>query len=347
MADYIAVDCGKFNTKVYSYDSKTGGTNHFRMRTRMSEGTFEDDMFGRGTMIVQVDDGPVYKIGGEAKNEPDMESSKKTEIHRVCTLAAMAMAAKDNESDEVNAVIGMPLQMAWIPEERIAYKNFIFGEEGTTHTIRMKPTSSSPILTVSLRFNKRVVYPEGIGVLYAFPEKINGPTAIIDIGNLNINNTYADGFTPLPDACFTDELGGKGLIMGLAQELSSELGMRCDDNLAASTLLRPYQERFLRPKNGNKEIQKQSIEIIDGYLLEHVKAIKKKCDTKHWPLDFMDVICVGGTSRLLQRELRMVFGENLFIPEAPEFVNAQGFLMKLCADADIDLTKGAEAHAGK
>ena len=337
MSDYIAVDCGKYNTKISAFDTVTKARTKFKFRTKISDGTFDDDMLERGTFIVQINDGPVYKIGNAAKTEPEMETSKKTEIHRVCTLSAIALAGA---SGEVNVVIGIPLQIAGIPVERMAYKDYIIGDG--TYKVRVKTDSDGPIMESEFSFKKRLVYPEGLGVLFEYPTLVDGPTAVIDIGNLNTNNTYTDGFNIIADASFTDELGGKVLISGLAQELTSELGMRCDDNLAASTLLRPYEKRFLRPKNGDKEIEEKSRSIIDNYLLEHTKAIKRKCDTRHWPLDFMGVICVGGTARLLEKEIKEVFGTNAFIPENPEFVNVNGFLKKMCADADINLAAEGE-----
>lgn len=338
MASYISVDCGKYNTKACAFDGKSGSLKKFKFRTKVGEGTFEDDMFEKGTFIVQVDGGTVYKVGNGGRNEPELETTKKTEIHRICTLAGAAMAAGNDGKDGVDIVIGIPLQVANIPEERIAYKDYILGGEGTVHTVKLKKDPSSEPVEIKLEFKRRLVYPEGLGALYEYPQKVDGPTAIIDIGNLNTNNTYAEGFTVNMESCFTDELGGKVLISGLAQELTSELGMRCDDNLAASTLLRPLEARALRPKNGDKAVAEKSRSIINNYLLEHVRAIKRKCDTRHWPLDFMNIICIGGTAKLLSHEIEEVFGENTFIPDSPEYVNACGFLKKMCADAGVDIS---------
>lgn len=337
MKAYIAVDCGKYNTKIDAFDPDKKAEHKFRYRTKISEGTFEDDMFDRGTFIVQVDDGPVYKVGNDAKTEPSMETSKKSDIHRICTMTGIAIMAGKIGAGEVDVAIGMPLQIAGIPEERIDYKDFMLGKDNEKHSVRIKTDASKPPVIVTFKITKRLVYPEGIGVLYEYPSKVDGPTAIIDIGNLNTNNTYTDGFHIISESCFTDELGGKILISGLAQQLTSELRMRCDDNLAASTLLRPYEDRLLHARSGDKAVEQKSREIIDAYLMEHVLAIKTKCDTRHWPLDFMNVICVGGTARLLAREIREVFGDNAFIPEAPEYANACGFLKKMCADAGIDM----------
>ena len=347
MSKFIAIDCGKYNTKASYYDEESGKKGKFKFRTKASPGTFADDMFGKGTYIVQIDDGPVWKIGTEAKKEPDMETSKKTEIHQVCTMSAIAMVACDDKPVDVNAVIGIPLDLAEIPEERISYKDYILGKDGEAHTVKFKTEPNGPVRQASFRIQKRLVYPEGIGVLYEYPAELDGTVAIIDIGNLNTNHTYADRYQIMWDSCFTDELGGKVLIANLAQALSSELGARCDENLIASTLLKPYESRHLVPANGNEAIKTKSKEIIDSFLLDHVKTIRSKCDLKKWPLEFMRVVCIGGTSKLLTKELHDVFGANVLIPNDPEYVNAEGFLKKLCADHDIDITKAAAKKTGK
>ena len=46
---------------------------------------------------------------------------------------------------------------------------------------------------------------------------------------------------------------------------------------------------------------------------------------------------MGGTSKLISEELKEAFGDQIFIPEEPEFVNAKGFLRKICADDGIDV----------
>ena len=342
MSKFIAVDCGKYNTKVESYDSESGKRRHFKFRTKISPGTLDDDMLERGTFIVQTDDGDgeVYKIGNDARKEPDMETSKKSEIHRICSLAAIAMAAGPGVHEDLSVVIGMPLSLCSVPEERLSYKKYILGEPGEKHVVNFvtNPNDPDPVQECVFTISKELVYPEGIGVIYEYPAKLSGPTAVLDIGNLNINNTYTDNFNIVNESCFSDELGGKVLITGLAQELTSELGARVDENLAASTLLRPLSDRYLHTTSGNKEIDEKSREIIDRYLLEHVRAIKQKCATRHWPLEFMNVVCVGGTSKLLIEEIKQVFGANAFIPDNPEYANASGFLKKMCADAGIDLT---------
>jgi hypothetical protein len=334
---YIAVDCGKYNTKTAWYNAETKKSGEFKFRTKMSKGTFEDDMFDRNTMIASVDGGPIVKIGNGGKQEPDAETSKKTDIHRFCTLTAVAEACRLNNAKDADIVIGIPLSIAAIPEERIAYKDFILGQDQSEHTVKLKFSPDKEPVDVKFAVKKRYVYPEGTGVLYEYPAKLSGPAAIIDIGNINTNNIYSINFLPQDDKCFASELGGKGMISGLAETLTAELGARCDENLTAATLLKPYEQRYLKPKNGNKEIEEKSRKIIDDYLRDYVKSVKNLCETRKWPLEYMDIVCVGGTTALVKKELTDVFGENLFIPPEPEFVNAKGFLKRLCVSCGVKI----------
>lgn len=350
MAKYVAVDCGKYDTKVAVYDAETAEYKRFKFRTKVSSGTFEDDMLGANTYLSKIGEGAVCKVGAEARKEAELETSKRSDIHKTCTLTAIALAIAEGHveqdyDEEVNVVVGIPYQTCCIVEERLAYKDYILPKE--PQKIQVKTSSSGPVVDVSFHFGKRLVYPESIGVLYRYPQKLSGITGVIDIGNLNINAAYCDSFMITEESSFTDELGGKILISGLAQQLTTEMNARCSEDLVAKVLTRGLENRCLNAKNGDKTIDEKSRKIIDAYLLEHTEMIKRKCDSKRWPLSFMNLAMIGGTSQLLSRELKIVFGENIFIPGKPEFVNVEGFLKKMCADDNIEVTTGEDQPAEK
>ena len=332
----IAVDCGKFDTKVAVLSFGEEGESsykRFKFRTKASDGTFIDDMLEKGTVIVEID-GKTYKVGPGATKAAEMETSKKSEIHKICTLTALAECMRSQEPTEIDVVIGIPYQICIIPEERIDYKNYILPDK--EHTIKIMCNSKKDPTNVVFHIKKKLVYPESIGVLYMYPTISSELTGIVDIGNLNINNTYCDMFQPVQDKSFTEELGGEMLISGLAQTLSSELGSRVDTNLVAATLKKPLKDRFLVFKNKDEAISEKSKKIIDKYLEDYVRDIKEKLNVKKWPLDFMQLVFVGGTTSLVKNEIIKVFGENVFIPDDPEYANVEGFLKKMCADDKID-----------
>ena len=344
---YIAVDCGKYDTKTACFNQTEVKRSKFR--TKLSPGIFEDDMLKKGTMIVQVDGAEIYTFGYGAGAEPAMETTKKTEVHRTATLAAIAQALGPGKHAEVCVAIGVPLDICANPAERMAYKEFILGKDGDTHTVRWKKESEGPVYETVFTIKKRYVYPEGCGVLWLYPERCIGSAAVIDIGNLNTNCIYAESLNPEDEMCFTGELGGKVLIAGLAGALSADLGSRVAETMVAQALLKKGEERRLVSAKANKEVEERSRKIIADYALSHVKMIKQQCDVHHWPLDFCQIVAVGGTSKLLQDELKEVFGETLFIPENSEYANAEGFLRRMCAGLGVDIqqqknTKGEKAH---
>lgn len=338
MPNYVAVDCGKYDTKVCSFDG--ANAKKFKYRTKIGPGVFEDDMMKKGTAIVQVDGGDVLLFGYGAPTEPSMETSKKTDTHKTATLASIAISLGEGAFDDVYVAIGMPLAIAGNPAARIEYKNFILGDEGEEHIVRWKTESDGPVRETTFTIAKRFVYPEGCGVLWLYPEKCMGSTAVIDIGNLNTNNIYAESLNPEDDMCFTGELGGKVLIAGLARALEAELGSRVAESMVAQALLKSGDERKLVSAKGNAEIEERSRQIIADYALQHVKMIKQQCDVHHWPLDFANIVCVGGTAKLLRSELVSVFGDYIFVPDGQEYVNVQGFLRRMCAAFGIDTSKG-------
>ena len=343
MNKHLAIDAGKHSTKVCIYDPAKEHPSYFKFRTKIGKGDFDDDMLEKDTVVVQIDNGPVYKVGQGGKTEPSLETSKKTDIHRICTLAGIALAiGKESGNQVIDVSIGMALSQIGIPQERLSYKDFILGEEGTMHTVKIKSSAAAAVVTVNFTCGKRMVYPEGTGPAFELAERCEGVVGIIDIGSLNSNHIYMDNLEAIDESSFSTELGGRVIVDGLAQALSSELGARVDENLVSNLLRRDYSERFLSPKNGDKEIEEKSRKVIDSFLLDHVRAIKARCDTKHWPLNFMELIFVGGTATLLKREIEEVFGENVFIPENAEFINAKGFLRRMCAADGIDIGTWAD-----
>lgn len=337
---FVSVDGGKSHTKVKSFRTETEGGVEFKFATKITpDWDFKDDMFERGTFLAQIDDGPIYKVGSDGKQSADMETSKKSEVHKVCIMAAVAYACGHGADNEVSIAVGLPLQSCSIPEERISFKEYVLGELDIRHVVKIKSTATSEVIAVGFKFVEEKVYPEGIGVIYEHPEEFSGPTGIIDIGGLNLNGLYVNGFVPYAENCFTDEAGGKSLIATLAQQLTSELGTRCDAHMVEYVLNQPYESRYLVSQSQNKELEKRSKEIINSSLLEHVRNIKSKCDFHHWSMEFMKLVCIGGTSRLLAKEIKTIFGDRVIIPANPEYINVRGFLRKLCADNGIDLSQ--------
>ncbi len=324
MDRYIAIDSGKHATKVATYNVEDKTITKFCFHTRMSEGYFEDDSIESGTFIVELG-GHVYKIGKGARNKAALETSKTSEIHKACTLSAIAMCVGDG--DTVHVAVGIPVTEFVNVLNRNEYRDFILPTEPVT--VKMKTKNETPPITKTFTIETRLVCPESGGVLYLNPEKYElSTTAVLDIGSLNVNGTYWEGFDMNPDYNFTGELGSSILISGLAQKLSASFS-RCNESLINEILKQPSENRCLPKTTG--EIAKQSKEVIHTYLIEHVNKIKEKCNTANWAMDYMTVVFVGGTSKLLESELKECFGNDIIIADSPSYANVEGFLAKLCA----------------
>lgn len=327
MERYIAVDSGKYATKMAVYDTKEDKTIVHKFRTKMSQGNFEDDALETATVIVGYEDN-VYKIGNGAIKEAELNTSKTSEIHKICTLTAIAMCVSSDEIDNVHVAAGIPVKEWENVDKRNEYKAFVFPEGDIT--IKIMDSDNKPI-EKTFRIVSRHVYPETQGALFmdnVFP-LTNETVAVVDIGNLNINGTCWNRREIDRQYSLTDELGGSILIGGLSQELSAEFS-RCDENYVARVLRQPLENRKLIPNRHNPEVEEKSKEMITAYLKDFVGLIKRRCDSKHWSLDYMTIVFIGGTSSVLINEIKEVFGEEVIIPTKPEYANVLGFLRIMC-----------------
>lgn len=327
MERFIAIDSGKSATKVASFDKQTNQISEFKFLTKVGKGNLSDDAIEKGTVVMEYN-GNVYKIGRGATTEAEAITSKKTETHLLCTLFAIASICSEDEIDEVHAAIGIPVKDFEDVDKRNEYKNYILPDEELT--VSYKPNSDSEIITKTFKIVSKHVYPETMGALFLTNEINTGTVAVIDIGHLNVNETVYNNVEVDQVYSLTDTLGGNNLVTGLAQELSSAFSL-VDEKTVCRALTKTGDHRCLKPIRKNPEIEKKSKEIIDNYTLNHVKAIRRLCDLKRWPVDFMDFIFIGGTSILLKNEIYEVFGSDVVIPEKPEFANCIGFLRIMVA----------------
>lgn len=328
MERYIAVDSGKYATKVAMYNPDTKTTKKFNFRTKIGSGNFADDALEGNTIIAEIN-GTTYKIGNGAQQKAELETTKMSEIHQACTLAAIAMCVSTTECDNVHVAIGIPMTEYCVVEKRMEYKEYILPDGEITISIKTK--SEKPKEMRKFKIVSKSVYPESAGVLYLdIARYAENTAAVIDIGNLNVNCSYWQNLELDQEYSITDELGGNIMVTGLSQELSAAFS-RCSEDFVMKVLRQPIENRKLVPNTPNKDIEAKSAAMIHDYLVAHVKEIKRKLDAKHWSLDFMELAFIGGTTKLLRNEIHELFGDTVYIPENPEFANVEGFLRRLCA----------------
>lgn len=326
---FIAVDAGKHATKSVLYNTEIKKIKKNSYRTKISIGDMRDDAIEKDTHIFEMD-GNVYKIGNGARGDgANLETSKLSDMHRLSILYSIASFCDDKENI-VNVAIGLPAKEWAVVQKREDYKTFVFDKDEYEMTI--KTDSSSKPVKKRFKINHKYVFPESIGALCQDDSPaVNKHSyfGVLDIGNLNLNATVWQGNELQQDVSLTDELGAVSLIQGLSQELSAEFS-RCDEGYVARLLALEPNNRYLKPNNGNKEIELKSKELISKYLLEHAKKIKRACDGKKWSLDYMTLVAIGGTSLILHDEIKQVFGESITVLQNPTFSNALGYLRMMC-----------------
>lgn len=328
----IAVDSGKSATKVAVYNKEKNQADVFKFRTRIGKGNFQDDAIEMNTAVVSVQgvpdlEGTIFKVGNGATVDAETVTTKKTVTHKLCTLFAIASICSEHETDQIHAAIGIPVKNWENVDERMDYKEFILPDGEIT--IQYKTANMDQPVKKTFTIISKHVYQETLGALFISDNVNTGHVAVIDIGHLNTNQTVYDNLEVSKQFSLTDTSGGNALVTGLAQELSSAFSL-VDESVVAKVLNRTGTDRCLKPKHPNKEIEARSKEIIDEYMLNHVRNIRRNCDSKRWAVDYMDFIFIGGTTHLLQKEIYEVFGDEVVIPDNPEYANVIGFLRILC-----------------
>ena len=129
----IAVDSGKSATKVAIFDAQAMTVSRKKFLTKISRGYFEDDALERNTVIMGFG-GQVYKIGRGAISEAEMETSKKTDIHKLCTLKAIAENIGSGKTEDVHVAIGMPVKEWKILHKRLQRIAFLSDNQLTENT---------------------------------------------------------------------------------------------------------------------------------------------------------------------------------------------------------------------
>ncbi len=334
MERFIAVDSGKFATKVATYNPMKKRIRKCHFRTKVGKGDFRDDAIEAQTIVTEIN-GQVYKVGeGADGGEAELTTSKDTETHKICTLVAIALFCSSNEVDEVNVAVGLTAQEWHEVSTREDYKADILPEGEIC--VKVKNHSTAPIIEKRFIIKTRKAFPESIGALFMDDSPVTGKNkfvGVLDIGNLNLNATFWQGTDYEGKDSITAELGGKILIQTLAQRLSSELKIRCNEKNVAEALFtnpnRALSADGVLDEQRKQYIEEESKKIITRELREHALLIKAECDAKRWSMELTRIVVIGGTGKLLGRELTEVFG-NVTVLNESEYCNVLGYLRILC-----------------
>lgn len=306
----IAIDAGKYMTKVVMATSGNpldDSTWSFRTRIEKKTG------FASDNAITIKYDGQEYIVGGKSSKSADSEhsSSKNTLTHKICILTAIAHMVSDG--DEIDAVIGCPLD---IYGQKASRAEFLHNMLPVGETLTVELNGKEIRYTIA---NARVL-PESSGIIYLNGKKYRNEIVVVfDGGGLNYNIGMYDQLQIVPDQLFTDELGSSSLNSALADWLVNEKGMD-RAKLADNVLEKAIRDGKLNRIDGSDQ-------VIRDIKLKTCKALKDACDAKKIDIALTELVFTGGTSLLLKSELKEVFNvdDSVFYDDAV-FANARGFL---------------------
>lgn len=328
MDRYISVDSGKNGTKVCIL--RKDRIEKFSFSTRMDEGNMQD-VPEANTYIVEFA-GKVVKIGDGANKQAPYETTKQSDIHKLSTLAAIAL--KVDNGDRVNVVIGCPLTIYENVTQRENYKNYMLPEG----EIKIKVKVGTIVHERTFTIAKKMVCPEGSGIIYLkMAEFKNKFIGVVDLGGLNMNASVYRNLIIQHSFSVTADMGSNKLCVGLAQALNSAYSTNVSAEWVDYMLkTEPRESRKVKSRHV-PEAAKESPSFIDKYIKDHVNGILDELTKSNWDLMNTDLVFIGGTSGLLKEDFEEVLNDDVFVPKDPAWINALGWLKVLCGSSGIPL----------
>jgi plasmid segregation protein ParM len=295
MVSAVAIDNGYWATKVYT------ANNQFSFRSRY-ERTINETLNNNDTMAFKYD-GVDYLVG-EGAGVSNVEYDKtSTELHKICTYAALSRLANCTGTD-FNIVVGYPLNIYSSNKE--AFAEYL----KTDDLIETELNGELKLFKVS----NVTVFPQGAGALYVNPGQYKSRViAVLDIGGLTVNGCIFDNLTLVRESIFTENLGTIILQNKVKKILDKHYNMNIQEYELPGII-----------KNGLIKYQQESRNFIDAVLLNHIEDIKKTMRVNNWNIDNLEILLTGGGSLLMEKQLKDIFPLSVMSAD-PVNDNVKGF----------------------
>jgi hypothetical protein len=303
----IAVDSGKHSTKAVTRDPVTKELNKIMFRTKMDE-TEEDLANDRKSCVVTYDE-KKYLIG-ESAETVDYEKSKAKDVHKIAVYTAIAKLLPKDEKTVILA-IGCPLSIFKNVEERKKYEEYFMGEKDIKLVLNKEK--------VEFTIDKVIVCPESCGIIYSNNKLYsNKMVGVIDIGGLNTNCCVYNNLSPIRSTMLTTNHGANIMTNDLKQEINSRFP---EANIQDWQMESIIKEGFI------KSHREESAKLIENFFNKHVQVILDECKRKAWDLENIDLVFIGGGSKLLKRDIIKSTSQGTVISDNAEWDNVSGFLV--------------------
>lgn len=282
----LGVDVG------YSYTKVQGRDLEFTFKS-----TIEQESLDIGNSITVEFDGKTYTIG----ENNGLYATEINKIHslnfKLCLYTAISMAMKDNFTEEIQLVTGLPAQYYQSQKSEL-----IETLKGKKVTITLNEVPKRFTIT------DVIVFPQSAGVLLLDPDKLNGDTCVIDIGGFTVDVSYFNN--KKLRKLNTLELGMNVLANSLVQKIKSEYGvsydvLKVDDILNSKEIVR-----------NNKSINIEK--LIDEVLEAHAKLIENRLKGIQ-EYNMSKLVFVGGGSLRLGKYLKQELDNDIIYTNAKAF----------------------------
>ena len=309
----VSADCGKANTKVFSYDTSTSKTDKTIIATNVAPVNNLVKASMDGTQYIVnirgIDDEidgewMIGTVGGESSNS----NSKMDKIHKIMALTAIALVTENGDS--VIPAIGCPITSFEDDTQKDELYRYLLPNG------RVELTVNGTSRYFYIEKEKGMIFPESFGALFLFPERFTDQTGVVDIGGLNLNASFFNGKKLDPDLCTTEKLGCSSIVSVLRKRLNALCDANYDDRRVESFLKSGYVPNFPKGK-----------EVINEVLEHHMDKIDKVLND--WDTSKTNLIFIGGTSKLLEKYISERYKKQAFIPDETDFINCKGSLKAL------------------
>jgi plasmid segregation protein ParM len=295
----IAIDPGKYLTKSVMGDNR----DEFRTKVTFVD-TFEDVSIQGNSFKLEFENQKM--IIGDQGCQGSYEVSKKSLLHKMAVYASIVRLLGNNlENSIIQAVVSCPISIYKDGEQRKKYKEYIYNNG----TVNMNINN----IKYNIIFDdKMLIIPEGAGVSVKFPKSFsNKRIALIDIGGLNMNFSIYDDciFDMNQKNSFTRNMGNISLENDIINVLDSKFATDINNEEAVYIL----REGGLKHQG---VITNESAVLIDDIKNNFINKINDEILKSGFDLQKMDIVFIGGTSLLLEKEIYKKYPHSLVLNEA-------------------------------
>lgn len=252
-------------------------------------------------------------IVGEQGIDRSYDTSKTTELHQLCSYAAVTRYLEPNTSDnEVYMVLACPITVLRSDKAKADYKKLIKGDGPITINVNDND--------YTFEIKDILLKAESSGVTHLVPELFEGKkVVVIDFGGLNMTVTvFTNGVCANPERDrFAEEFGAVELINRISTHLTAaNHGNIIDFNTSEEALERGYLLEY-----GKKD--ESSVEPIENAKAEFMEDALKELAKHGVRLKNLDkAVFIGGTSAYLKNQIKAV-GNGHFTDD-PQWSSIEG-----------------------